>query len=232
MGVPSSRHLQATFVVGVDSLDVSRLQPFLARNWAGELKDFPPENLTRLISGVALRVVWTVNGGSAPLATYIMPAHLESLLGCPSPPAFGSRTTLEEYVPLAVEVLERRCELAGEWAMARQDLLDELPNTKLGTAVEIDVISARTAVYNLWRDGSLWIVWLDLNQEFPENVSPRITLQRQEPIPFERSYTSMPWSPRWTPKEMAKRISSFVSGEVKAASRAADLDYLTSQDSI
>ena len=63
-------------------------------------------------------------------------------------------------------------------------------------------------------------------------VPPLPAAQRQEPVPFERSYANLPWSPRWTPKEMAKRISSFVKDEVKAASKAADLDYLTSQDSI
>ncbi len=46
-------------------------------------------------------------------------------------------------MPAAVDVLERRCESAGDSAMARQDLLEELPMTKLGEAVEIDVIAAR-----------------------------------------------------------------------------------------
>jgi len=49
--------------------------------------------------------------------------------------------------------------------------------TESHTAETPAFAACRTAVYNLWRDGSLWIVWLDLNQEFPENVSPRITLQ-------------------------------------------------------
>ena len=46
-------------------------------------------------------------------------------------------------MPLAMEVLERRCGSAGAWAMARQDLLEELPKTKLGPALEIDVVAAR-----------------------------------------------------------------------------------------
>jgi hypothetical protein len=65
------------------------------------------------------------------------------LAGRPSPPAFGSRDTLEEYALLAKEHLERQCESAGESAMARQDLLEEIPKTKLGSAIEIDVIAAR-----------------------------------------------------------------------------------------
>lgn len=73
--------VQATFVVGIDSLDLSRLQPFLARNWAGVRGDFPPENLAQLLSGVALRVVWTISSSSQPQVSYHMPDPLEALLG-------------------------------------------------------------------------------------------------------------------------------------------------------
>lgn len=219
---------KATFVVAIKDLDLSRLQPFLARNWAGERGGFPLGNLAQLLSGVALRVVWTIPGGSQPQVSYHMPEPLEALLGRPSPPAFGSRDTLEEYALLAKEHLERQCESAGESAMARQDLLEEIPKTKLGSAIEIDVIAARDAVYNLMHDGSRWTVWLYLNQVFPNNVSPQITLERQAPQHFQKTYADIPWSPRWTPKEMAKRISSFVSGEIKGASKGL---VLTSHDS-
>ena len=52
--------------------------------------------------------------------------------GWPAAPSFGGFSSLEEFVPLAMEVLERRCESAGGLAMAWQDLLEELPKTKLG----------------------------------------------------------------------------------------------------
>jgi hypothetical protein len=73
--------VQATFVVAIKDLDLSRLQPFLARNWAGERGGFPLGNLAQLLSGVALRVVWTIPGGSQPQVSYHMPEPLEALLG-------------------------------------------------------------------------------------------------------------------------------------------------------
>lgn len=58
-------------------------------------------------------------------------------------PAWTQRTTFLEFLPVAVASLQGHCNLAGSQAMQRQDLLDELPKTKLGGALETDMVAAR-----------------------------------------------------------------------------------------
>jgi len=89
-------------VVGIDSLDLSRLQPFLARNWAGVRGDFSPEILVQLLSGVALRVVWTISSSSQPQVSYHMPDPLKALLGELHLPLLRAQHTTSSSTPAQV----------------------------------------------------------------------------------------------------------------------------------
>ncbi len=52
--------------------------------------------------------------------------------------------TFLEFLPLAFASLQAQCDVAGDQAMLRQDLLDELTKTKLGPSLDLDSIAARS----------------------------------------------------------------------------------------
>ena len=56
--------------------------------------------------------------------------------------------TFLEFLPLAFASLQQQCNFAGDQAMLRQDLLDELAKTKLGPSLETDAVAARSASYD------------------------------------------------------------------------------------
>lgn len=58
-------------------------------------------------------------------------------------PSWDSRTSLTEFLPSAIACLQEQSKTSGNLAMQRQDLLDELPKTKLGPALESDIAAAR-----------------------------------------------------------------------------------------
>lgn len=65
--------------------------------------------------------------------------------GKPRLPAWGSGTSLVEYLGEVVGALQRQCRTAATVAALRQDLLQEIGLTKLGPAVETDGMGARSS---------------------------------------------------------------------------------------
>lgn len=70
-------------------------------------------------------------------------------------PQWSPRMTFLEFLPLAFASLQQQCNFAGDQAMLRQDLLDELAKTKLGPSLETDAVAARSASY----DNDQQLVW-------------------------------------------------------------------------
>ena len=59
-------------------------------------------------------------------------------------PAWTPRMTFLEFLPQAIASLQSQCHLAGDQAMLRQDLLDELSKTKMGPSLDTDAVAARS----------------------------------------------------------------------------------------
>lgn len=204
---------KAVFVASVVDLELSKLQPFFDRNWATFGEKMPAEAVAKLQRMIYLRAVFQMHSSSPPQISLHMPEHLAALIGSVAMPSWTPRMTFLEFLPLAFSSLQSQCNAAGDQAMLRQDLLEELAKTKLGPSLETDAVAARYAVYQLMHDGVEWRAHVEIPPTFPESM-PRLKLETLSTLPASRKYSDYPWSPRWSTKEMAKRISSFLSGEI------------------
>ena len=84
-------------MTSVTDLDLSKLQPFLDRNWATFGEKLPAEAVAKLQKMVYLRAVFQLHSSSLPHISLHMPEHLAALVGSLSSFIAGHTAKTENY---------------------------------------------------------------------------------------------------------------------------------------
>ncbi|KAK9813798.1 hypothetical protein WJX73_010195 [Symbiochloris irregularis] len=214
---------KVVFVAPLQGVSLRALQPFLAHVWSQD-GSFPEAALSRLQQSLAVKVTFPLSsdnsGLGGPAIQLIMPLELEGLIGHPTLPQWASSSScMVEYFPQLATTLTEQAARMGPVALQRHALLQALGES-LGWPGESDTVAARSATFQLSYDAVAYAVTVEIPLTFPQQ-QPSIALQAQgraQPAPAT-SHSDYPWSPRWEPKEMARRMAAFIQQQVTALSR-------------
>eukprot|EP00884_Botryococcus_braunii_P003143 jgi/Botrbrau1/1282/Bobra.0163s0064.1 len=209
---------KAVFSVPIEGVDLSPLQPFLARLWATP-GGFPESALTALADGICLGASYIVARGSpdadAPDLAFHVPAQLLDIIGMPDLPVWTTEMCMMEYLPRCTDAINSHVADAAKRAILRQSLLSCLTDTDLSWPYELDARTCRSASFQLRHEGVDFHVHVSIPKEFPDH-QPLLILERAER--FLRDSYHLPlvcMEPRWPATEMAHRILAFLQEEVQ-----------------
>lgn len=157
------------------------------------------------------------------------PAPPQLKLSCPPPllsllefpdttlPSWGDGMCTVAYVPELAAFLHAKLEEAVTAMQARAAFISALPAV-FGQLVETDTqLFSHTTVF-VTAHNCMLLVRMAVPPSFP-NKQPALTLQSVHhfdsfnlPV-SSQPITGFPWSPRWTPREMAQRLSAYLAEE-------------------
>ncbi|CAI5952779.1 unnamed protein product [Closterium sp. NIES-65] len=153
------------------------------------------------------------------------PPLLLSLLGFPETklPAWTDTMCTVAYLPELAAFIHQRLDSAVSSMQSRADFISALP-VVFGQPLETDTqLFSHTTLF-VTANSCMCLVRISLPPSFPQQ-QPSITLQsihhftaHNRPVSSE-PISSFPWSPRWSPAQMAQRLSSFLEDETVAFKR-------------
>lgn len=143
-------------------------------------------------------------------------------------PGFPSGACLIDYVPDVTELLSNKVENIVSSYEKRRDYVSTFLSTFGRSVIEFDA-EAFMHIHFLfeWRN-FFFLIKIDLSQSFPKEA-PIFTFQSiyhqsGDEKPFMMIEKNYPYSPRWTPLEMADRARAFIMEKVRDFQKASVFD--------
>jgi len=127
-------------------------------------------------------------------------------------PKWTKETCLLEYIPNIKEAIKKQLVTV----QIKRQLIEELIKV-VGRASEVDTRTYSCISFLIEVSQHPVIITLIIKNKFPQDP-PQIIFQSFIQVvknrPFSKEWSDCPWSPRWSPQEMAKRLRTFIMEEL------------------
>ncbi|KAK8940110.1 hypothetical protein KSP40_PGU004598 [Platanthera guangdongensis] len=129
-------------------------------------------------------------------------------------PSWVDGMCMAEYLPSLEDTLNLQILKAVEYIGGRRRFIEALA-PKFGRPLEADPIFCRTATFLAVTGAFTFLVHFSLSTQFPKQ-QPTLILQSSQHFNSQGAPVmspplhNCPWSPRWSPTEMAERIFDFL----------------------
>lgn len=160
-----------------------------------------------------LRITFKVNSErNFPSVSCSLPSSLSHLFPPSSSlrlPSWSSQTSLFDFVPLAQQLISSQMKNPQISKLFFESMKEKFG----GVCVQYDNISYSTMSFSFFGNFPVVVV-VELDESFPSTV-PDIYFQafintREFPIARKLKRDKTPWSPKWTPSEMANNLFPYL----------------------
>jgi len=156
----------------------------------------------------------------------IIPPHVEKALGGPSClriPVFQQGTLLGEYFSSVTQLLRKQVDNLSDGLEKRKEFIAALDLQFPGSVLEYDSQKCYNIVFLLEWNDFFFCVTVDLPSSFPLE-DPTYTFKSvyhyHDKLPYTEKHEDIPWSPRWSTAEMARRASEYILGNIRTFQRS------------
>ncbi|XP_064484121.1 BRISC and BRCA1-A complex member 2-like [Ornithodoros turicata] len=194
-------------------IDFSKLPPVFAK-----------ENLSE--DSAILQVTFqTPDGNRVIPQLFLSPRVQEGIGGTLSMriPALNKDCCLMDYVPVVKQLIENKVEQVSSSFAKRKEYISALLGLFGGSLIEFDAENFTSISFLFEHKDFFFLLSISLPRFFPQD-KPSLTFQSiyhtSMGWPYSITCTDYPYSPRWTPQEMANRARTFIVDYVQTFQRS------------